>query len=293
MKPFLVLLGRYIMTLSAVTGAAVIAFILWKHYDGTPWTRDGRIRADVVQIAPDVSGPVNLVAVKDNQWVNRGDILYSIDPQWLQLAVTRAQAEVDAKRHEMLMRQDSAKRRNQIKGVISGEDLQQTSSTASIATADYHSAQATLDLAKLNLSRATIRSPVDGYVTHLRLRPGDYASAGVTKVAVIDAHSFWVVGYFEETKMRHIHPGDIAQITLLGYDPLMTGHVESIGRGIDDSNDSPGSLGLPDVEATFNWVRLAQRIPVHIHIDNVPKEIELVAGMTATVAISPMTKMGK
>ncbi|MBS0849996.1 HlyD family secretion protein [Citrobacter sp. JGM124] len=287
MKPFLVLSGRYALTLIAVTVAIIFAFIAWKHYAGVPWTRDGRVRADVVQIAPDVSGPVSHVMVKDNQWVNRGDILYAIDPHWLQLAVTQAQTAVDAKRHEMVMRQDSAKRRNQIREVISGEDLQQTSRVASIAIANYQSALAALELAKLNLARATVRSPVDGYVTHLRLRPGDYASAGVTKVAVIDAHSFWVVGYFEETKIGHIHPGDAALVTLMGYAPQITGHVESIGRGIDDSNDMTGSLGLPDIEATFSWVRLAQRIPVHIHIDDLPKEIALVAGMTASVAITP------
>ncbi|WP_413738395.1 biotin/lipoyl-binding protein [Sodalis sp. RH21] len=293
MKPFFSLLGRYAFTLSAVIAATIIAFMMWKHYAQTPWTRDGRVRADVVQIAPDVSGPVSGVAVSDNQWVNRGDILYSIDPQWLKLAVTSAQAQVEAKRHEMLMRQDAARRRSQISGAVSKEDIQQTGSAASIAMADYQGALAALDLAMLNLSHATIRAPVDGYVTHLRLRPGDYATAGVTKVAVIDANSFWVVGYFEETKMRHIHVGSSAQIVLMGYEPTLAGHVESIGRGIDDSNDAPGGLGLPDVEATFSWVRLAQRIPIRIHIDNLPGGIELVAGMTASVAISSPSRADK
>ncbi|WP_223509394.1 HlyD family secretion protein [Rahnella sp. GSA61A] len=286
MKPFFSLLGRYIFTLSAVMVAAIIAFMMWKHYAQTPWTRDGRVRADVVQITPDISGPVNRVAVMDNQWVNRGDILYSIDPQWLKLAVLSAQAEVDAKRNEMQMRQDAARRRSQISGVISKEDIQNTSSAAGVAAAEYQGALAALELAKLNLSRATIHSPADGYVTHLRLRPGDYANAGETKVAIIDASSFWVVGYFEETKMQRIHVGSTAKIVLMGYAPALTGHVESIGRGIDDSNDAPGSQGLPDVESTFSWVRLAQRIPVRIHIDHLPNGVELVAGMTASIAIN-------
>lgn len=286
MKPFFSLLGRYIFTLSAVMVAAIIAFMLWKHYAQTPWTRDGRVRADVVQITPDVSGQVNRVAVMDNQWVNRGDILYSIDPQWLKLAVLSAQAEVDAKRNEMQMRQDAARRRSQISGVISKEDIQNTSSAAGVAAAEYQGALAALELAKLNLSRAIIHSPADGYVTHLRLRPGDYANAGETKVAIIDASSFWVVGYFEETKMQRIHVGSTAKIVLMGYAPALTGHVESIGRGIDDSNDAPGSQGLPDVESTFSWVRLAQRIPVRIHIDHLPNGVELVAGMTASIAIN-------
>ncbi|HAS1039073.1 TPA: HlyD family secretion protein [Enterobacter cloacae] len=285
MKALLSLLGRYALTLSAVAVATCLAFILWKHYAQTPWTRDGRVRADVVQIAPDVSGPVISVAVRDNQWVNQGDVLYSIDPRWLKLAVVSAQADVESKRHEMLMRQDAARRRTQIKDAISREDLQQTGSAANVAAANYHGALAALALAELNLAHATVRSPVSGYVTHLRLRPGDYATAGETKVAIVDAHSFWVVGYFEETKLRHIRVGDSAQVALMGYDPVLTGHVESIGHGIGDNNDETGGLGLPDVEPTFSWVRLAQRVPVRIHIDSLPKGVELVAGLSASVAV--------
>ncbi|WP_409306996.1 efflux RND transporter periplasmic adaptor subunit [Pectobacterium sp. B1J-3] len=287
MKSFFSLLGRYALTLSAVGIAIIVAFIMWKYYAQKPWTRDGRVRADVVQIAPDVSGPVSSVAVRDNQRVNRGDILYSIDPNWLKLAVASAKADVEARRHEMLMRQNAATRRTQLKEMISKEDLQETGSAANVATANYQRALAALELAQLNLSRAVVRSPVTGYVTHLRLRPGDYATAGVTKVAIIDASSFWIVGYFEETKLRHIRVGNPAQIALMGFEPIVTGHVESIGHGINDSNDDTGGLGLPEVEPTFNWVRLAQRIPVRIQIDNLPEEIELVAGMSASVALTP------
>ncbi|OPB21035.1 efflux transporter periplasmic adaptor subunit [Enterobacter ludwigii] len=260
---------------------------MWKHYAQTPWTRDGRVRADVVQIAPDVSGPVIRVAVRDNQWVNRGDVLYAIDPHWLTLAVASAQAEVESRRHEMVMRQDAARRRAQIKAAISSEDLQQTGSAANVAVANYHGALAALELAELNLSHATVRAPVSGYITHLRLRPGDYATAGETKVAIVDAHSFWVVGYFEETKLRHIRVGDTAHIVLMGYEPVIAGHVESIGHGIGDNNDETGGLGLPDVEPTFSWVRLAQRVPVRIHIDALPKGVELVAGLSASVEVVP------
>ncbi|SKC20780.1 RND family efflux transporter, MFP subunit [Kosakonia radicincitans] len=287
MKSFLSLFGRYALTLSAVAVATLLAFMMWKHYAQIPWTRDGRVRADVVQIAPEVSGPVSSMQVKDNQWVNRGDVLYTIDPRWLKLAVASAQADVEAKRHEMLMRQDAATRRSRLKGVIASEDLQQTDSAASVAVANYHGALAALELAQLNLSHATVRSPVAGYVTHLRLRAGDYAAAGETKVAIVDANSFWVVGYFEETKLRHIRVGNSAQIALMGFEPAITGHVESIGHGIGDSNDETGGLGLPDVEPTFSWVRLAQRIPVRIHIDTLPAGIDLVAGLSASVLITP------
>ncbi|HHA2230387.1 TPA: efflux RND transporter periplasmic adaptor subunit [Enterobacter ludwigii] len=287
MKSLLSLVGRYALTLCAVAAATLLAFMMWKHYAQTPWTRDGRVRADVVQIAPDVSGPVIRVAVRDNQWVNRGDVLYAIDPHWLTLAVASAQAEVESRRHEMVMRQDAARRRAQIKAAISSEDLQQTGSAANVAVANYHGAQAALELAELNLSHATVRAPVSGYITHLRLRPGDYATAGETKVAIVDAHSFWVVGYFEETKLRHIRVGDTAHIVLMGYEPVIAGHVESIGHGIGDNNDETGGLGLPDVEPTFSWVRLAQRVPVRIHIDALPKGIELVAGLSASVEVVP------
>lgn len=285
MKSLLSLVGRYALTLCAVAAATLLAFMMWKHYAQTPWTRDGRVRADVVQIAPDVSGPVIRMAVRDNQWVNRGDVLYAIDPHWLTLAVASAQAEVESRRHEMVMRQDAARRRAQIKAAISSEDLQQTGSAANVAVANYHGALAALELAELNLSHATVRAPVSGYITHLRLRPGDYATAGETKVAIVDAHSFWVVGYFEETKLRHIRVGDTAHIVLMGYDPVIAGHVESIGHGIGDNNDETGGLGLPDVEPTFSWVRLAQRVPVRIHIDALPKGIELVAGLSASVEV--------
>lgn len=287
MKFLLSLLGRYVLTLSAVAVATLVAFILWRHYAQTPWTRDGRVRADVVQIAPDVSGPVSSVMVRDNQWVNRGDTLYVIDPHWLKLSVLSAQADVEAKRHEMLMRQDAARRRAQIKEVISGEDIQQTRSAASVAVANYQGALAALELAELNLSHSTVRSPVAGYVTHLRLRPGDYATAGETKVAIVDAHSFWVVGYFEETRLRHIQVGNRAQVSLMGYDAMISGRVESIGRGIGDSNDETGGLGLPEVNPTFNWVRLAQRVPVRIQLDKIPEGVVLVAGLSASVAIVP------
>lgn len=287
MTSFVSLLGRYALTLSAVALASFTAFIMWQHYAQTPWTRDGRVRADVVQIAPDVSGPVQEVVVKDNQWVERGDILYSIDPHWLKLAVLTAQADVDAKRHEMQARQDAARRRAQIKGMISSEDLQQTGSAANVAAANYQGALAALQLAQLNLAHATVRAPVAGYVTHLRLRPGDYATAGVTKVAIVDASSFWVVGYFEETKLRHIRIGNRARIALMGFEPVITGHVESIGHGIGDDNDETGGLGLPDVNPTFSWVRLAQRVPVRIHIDKLPEGVELVAGLSASVSVVP------
>ncbi|PWC57454.1 hypothetical protein TSH7_09690 [Azospirillum sp. TSH7] len=289
MKPVLSLLGRYILTLCFGTAAAFVALQVWTRHEQTPWTRDARVSAEVVQIAPEVSGTVGAVSVIDNQYVHRGDVLYVIDSERFSLAVASAQADAEAKRQDMLVRQAAARRRSQLREVISQEDVQQTAGAAAQAAATYDGAVAALDLAKLNLARATIRAPIDGYVTNLRLRPGDYATAGVTKIAILDATSFWITSYFEETKLRRIRVGSPAQIMLMGFDDALSGHVESIGRGIEDSNGTPGHSGLPNVEPTFSWVRLAQRIPVRIRIDRVPPGVELTAGMTATVAIESAT----
>ncbi|CAO3410074.1 efflux RND transporter periplasmic adaptor subunit [Azospirillum largimobile] len=289
MKPVLSLFGRYALTLCFGSVAALVALQVWMRHEQTPWTRDARVSAEVVQIAPEVSGTVGSVSVADNQYVHRGDILYVIDAKRFSLAVASAQAEAEARRQDMLVRQAAARRRSQLREVISQEDLQQTAGAAAQAAATYEGAVVALDLARLNLARATIRAPIDGYVTNLRLRPGDYATAGATKIAILDATSFWITSYFEETKLRRIRVGSPAQIMLMGFDEPLSGHVESIGRGIEDSNGTPGYRGLPNVEPTFSWVRLAQRIPVRIHIDRVPPGVELAAGMTATVAIEPVT----
>jgi RND family efflux transporter MFP subunit len=278
-------MARPSLTLILTAAAMLISIAVWQQYVLAPWTRDGRISADVVQIAPEVSGTVAEVHVADNQFVQRGDILYLIDPERFQLAVDQAQADVESKRQTMVLQKSTARRRTRLNGVLSEEAIEQASGAAWIASADYQSALVALSLAKLNLARAAVRSPVEGYVTNLRLRPGDYATVGVTKVPILDAQSFWITGYFEETKLGEIKVGDRAMIQVMGFDPIVTGHVESIGRGIADLNDAPNHLGLPNVDPVFTWVRLAQRIPVRIHIDQVPPDVTLAAGMTCSVAV--------
>ncbi|WP_346294653.1 efflux RND transporter periplasmic adaptor subunit [Rhodopseudomonas sp. P1] len=289
MKSLGSLLGHYSLTLCVFVVSGIVALQAWSHYERTPWTRDGRVSVDVVQIAPEVSGTIRTVPIADNQYVKRGDVLYEIDPERLRLAVALAEADVEAKYQDMLVRQATAQRKQQLKlnDVVSQEALQQSSGAAAMATAAYQAAVATQELAKLNLARSVIRSPVDGYVTNLKLRPGDYATAGVTNVAILDGASFWITGYFEETKLQQIRVGASARVKLMGFDQPASGYVESIGRGIENSNETPGRFGLPNVAATFSWVRLAQRIPVRIHLDRVPSGVELAAGMTATVEIIP------
>ena len=285
---------RPLLTLAIVTGTGVLLVALWRTYMLAPWTRDGRVSAEVVRVSADVSGPIVAVPAADNQFVHRGDILYVIDPRRFRLAVDSAQARVSAKRADMALKAASAGRRNRLRpGIVAPEAIEQANGLAAMARADYDAALAAAQIAQLNLERVTIRAPVDGYVTNLRLRPGDYATAGITRLSIIDANGFWITGYFEETKLSGIAVGDRAEIRLMGFDPPVTGHVDSIGRGIADTNDNPDHLGLPSVNPVFTWVRLAQRIPIRIHIDALPPGVMLAAGMTCSIAIGDAAAGGR
>ncbi len=279
----------FIATAIIFVVAILVGRVLWVHYMDEPWTRDGRVRADVVNIAPDVSGAVVELPVHDNEFVHKGDLLMQIDPSHYQIAVEQAQAAVAARKAELTMRQDDAKRRADVDSlVVSQESRDNASHAASSAQAEYEQAQAALDAAKLNLERTRVVSPVDGYVTNLQVFRGDYAIAGQAKLAVVDSHSFWVYGYFEETKLPHVKIGNQAEIKLMSGGTLQ-GHVESISRGIYDRDNPQSRELLADVNPTFNWVRLAQRVPVRIRIDKVPDDMILAAGTTCTVVVKPGT----
>jgi multidrug resistance efflux pump len=157
---------------------------------------------------------------------------------------------------------------------------QRTSAEANLAQA-----KARLRQAQVDLERTRILSPVDGYVTNLLAQLGDYVNVGVSTISVVDADSFWVDGYFEETNVALIQVGDPAKIKLMGHSQILRGHVDSIARAIAVSNAQPNNQGIATVNPIFTWVRLAQRIPVRIHIDEVPSGVILSAGMTATVEI--------
>jgi multidrug resistance efflux pump len=278
-------ISRVVITLAMLVAAIWLTSILWQRYMLAPWTRDGRVRAEVVDIAPEVSGTVVDIPVKDNAFVHKGDVLFVIDPARFKIAVAQAQAQVDAAKEDLQLKLADAKRRQGLTGVVSSEEQERFNSTAAVARAQLDAALAALDLAKLNLERSALHSPVKGYVTNLRLRVGDYASAGQPRVAVVDADSFWINGYFEETKLKRLHVGAPAEIKLMGYDQPLTGHVETIARGINEQNGDPDRQGLQDVNPVFTWVRLAQRIPVRLHIDTVPDGVVLAAGMTGTVSV--------
>jgi RND family efflux transporter MFP subunit len=277
-----------VTTLALVALAITLGRMLWGRYMDTPWTRDGRVRADVVNIAPDVAGLVTEVAVRDNQFVHRGDLLFRVDDVHYLHVLAQAQAVVDELRLMLQMKRGQATRRIALDDqVISRENREDTDLLAASAKAEYAAAQAQLDQAKLNVERTVVRSPVDGWVSNLLIRPGDFTQIGVAKLALIDQHSFWIYGYFEEHKLPLIHVGDPAEIRLLGNNHLLKGHVESIARGITDRDNPTDVTLLANVNPSFNWVRLAQRVPVRIRLDAIPKDMVLVAGMTCSVIVKP------
>ena len=276
---------RFAFTAVIFAAAVFLGYRLWLHYMYSPWTRDGRIRADVIQVAPDVAGLVTAVGVHDNQQVHKGDMLFVVDTSRYLVAVQQAEALLDAASIDMTLKQREARRRASLDTtVVSSENSQSASAAAAAAAAKVEEAKATLAAAKLNLQRTQVLAPVDGYVTHLDVFQGDYAVAGHPMLAVVDQHSFRVEGYFEETKVPGLRVGDEVDIRLMSDGAELKGHVESIARAIADTEDS-GLLS--NVNPTFHWVRLAQRIPVRVHIDQIPQDLTLSAGMTCTVTIHP------
>jgi len=325
------LLIRFALTTVVLLIAILIAHALWKHYMYSPWTCDGRVRAEIVRIAPDVTGLVTQVNVIDNQTVKKGDLLFVIDrARYLdavniakanlaaaQAAASVAAANIDVavagaaqskSNYDMYAAQSS--RRELLNDVISAEDRTNAQSAASAARAGLSRAQASreqanasqqqalaavtqaqvaLATAQLNFDRTEVRAPVDGYVTNLTIRVGDYASVGVPAVALIDSHSYWIYGYFEETKLPQVRIGDPVDIRLMSGGVRLHGTVESIARGITDAGAPAGADLLANVNPTFNWVRLAQRVPVRVRIDteHMPAGTVLAAGMTATLIVHP------
>jgi RND family efflux transporter MFP subunit len=266
--------------------AGIAAWATWQSYMAAPWTRDGTVRAYVVNIAPEVSGRVVQLPVADNQFVHKGDLLIGIDPTDYAIAVDLAQAAADQASANAENAQREADRRAKLSLLETSEEEKQTYRTAAVsAAAASRQAVANLAQARVNLERATIRSPVNGYVTNLWVQVGDYATARDNIISLVDADSYWVDGYFVETALEEIHPGDQATIKLMGHSDLLKGHVASVARGITVANAARGQSGLAEVNPIFTWVRLAQRMPVRIQVDHVPDNLRLVAGQTATVQI--------
>jgi RND family efflux transporter MFP subunit len=274
--------------LAAVAVAGVLGRAMWDAYMGAPWTRDGTVRAYVVTMVPEVAGRIVKLPVADNQLVRKGDLLMVIDPTDYRIAVDLAEAAVRQAQVNAQNIARQAQRRQQLTELaVTTEEKQTYASNAIAGEATYQQAVARLNQARVNLQRTEIRSPVNGYVTNLLAQLGDYATVGTNIISLVDADSYWIDGYFEETNLEPIRVGDDVSIKPMGYNQILRGHVGSIARGISVANAQPNGQGLASVNPIFTWVRLAQRIPVRIHIDQVPEGVVLVAGMTATVQIDP------
>jgi multidrug resistance efflux pump len=352
---------KYLLTGAIVLIAVIVVLIKYWDYIVNPWTRDGQVRAQVVQITPRVSAPIIHLPIMDNQFVKAGELLFEIDPRTFEAtleqkraqldstrdeieALTRqveaAQADVDAataniKRAEAAIRAYTGRveqaeaeyRRQQILdeeratskkrveaargdyiAVVNEKanaEAQLLQMQAQLSQAEANLAKARADLgapgdqnaklrqakaevreAELNLEFTQVRAPVDGYVTHLNLRMGSQAVANQPTLALVDVNSFWIVGFFRENQIEDLRKGDRAIVTLMSYpDKPLEGHVDSLGWGIAQQDGSTGSDLLPNISPTFEWIRLAQRVPVRIHIDPLPEGVELRVGTTASVLV--------
>jgi RND family efflux transporter MFP subunit len=281
---------RVLVTLAVVVVAIAVGWQLWSYYMLQPWTRDGRVRADVVTVAADVSGLVSKVFVHDNEKVTKGQPLFEIDQRRFQYALEQAKASVVSRQTNLDQAKRDLTRAHTLTSVaVTVQQVEQSQQAVDVAQANLDDATASLDVAKLNLERSTVVAPVNGIVTNFDLLPGRYVNAGAPVFALIDSDSFRIEGYFEETKLRRIHIGEEATVKLIGDSRTLSGHVESIAAGIEDQNRSTSSELLAAVNPTFSWVRLAQRIPVRIKLDNVPPDLLLVSGRTATVSIGKIS----
>ena len=305
---------KYFSTLLVAVIALIAVWLVWNYYMQSPWTRDGKIRAEQVSITPQVSGSIIELKVRDNQQVKAGETLFQIDQTPFKIAVMNAKAQqakaqsdkakalsdLSKAQSDMAKARNEAERRRDLpKNFISAEDLDKVNSAYLAAKADADAAKASLaaagasveaanaalEHAEWQLSQTTVKAPVDGFITNLSTRTGDYASVGRPVFALVDSHSFYVIGYFEETKLRHIQPGNQASIVLYSNGKTLQGHVASIGRAISDQSVvGEGSL-VADVKPTIPWVRLAQRVPIRIEFDKLPEDVILVSGTTCTVSI--------
>lgn len=284
-KSFLATL-KYFSTLLVCALALAAGWWLWNYYMQGPWTRDGKVRAELISITPEVSGKIVAIPVRDNQLVKTGEVLFTLDPEPYRIALDNATATLAKARSDLDKAEHEANRRQSLsRTVISAEAVDEARLNAEAMKAAYQVAEANLGQAKWSLTKTTIKAAGDGYITNLQARVGNYASAGVPLVALVDIHSFYVQGYFEETKLRHIQVGRPAEVMLYSTDQVLKGEVESLGRAIHDQSLEGSDSLLLDVKPNVPWVRLAQRVPVRIRLLEVPPELALIAGTTCTITL--------
>jgi multidrug resistance efflux pump len=278
---------RVLLTLILLVAAVFLSYDLANYYLYSPWTRDARIRANVVTVAPDISGYVDDIRVRNDQFVHKGDVLFTIDQDRFRLALAVAEAALAGLHAQHQMALEQYQRRSKLSPgyTITVEALDNARRQSEAAAANYQQAIASRDTAALNLNRTEVRASVNGFITNLNLAKGTYASQGKSVMALIDSDSYRVEAYFEETKIPHVKPGASAEIYLMDGSPALQGTVSGIARGITDQDNKDGPELLSSINPTFTWVRLAQRIPVSLRITHVPAGVLVSAGMTCTVVM--------
>lgn len=277
---------RPAVTLVLVLLAGIAIFRAWVFYTESPWTRDARFSADIVAIAPDVSGLISEVNVLDNQLVKKDQILFVIDRERYQKALTEAEADVSYYQALVAEKRREAGRRNSLgANAISREEIDQSNNVLQTAIHQLAKSAALRDVATLDLQRTVIRAPADGWVTNLNVYVGEFITRGSTAVALIKQNSFYIQAYMEETKLEGIRPGYRVQITPLGSNRVLRGTVDSISAGVANASSTRDAKGVASIDSNLEWVRLAQRVPVRIHLDEQPG-ILFPAGTTATVVVT-------
>ena len=275
---------------------AIIAVVAWYAYQAfaeyihNPWTRDGQVRGHVIQVAPRVSGMVTRIAVIDNQFVHEGDLLFEIDRETYEIGIAQADANLKRSRISSRASQLEYDRLREIHsrdaGAVSQKDLDRREANYLQSLSAIDVAEETLRMAQLNLGYTRVYAAVDGYISNIDFQIGTQAVANQPLVALVDSNSFWVFGYFRESQIGQFKIGDPARITLMAYpDQQLEGHIESLGWGIALSNGTTGYKLLPSIKPVFQWIRLAQRVPVRVKLDAVPDGVELRFGLTASVMV--------
>lgn len=286
MKALIRKIARYAITILLVIIAVVIIFRAWVFYTESPWTRDARFAADVVAISPDVTGLITEVPVHDNQLVKKGDTLFVVDRPRYQKALEQAQADVEYYQALVSEKRREAGRRNQLgTSAMSREAIEQSNNDLQTSEHQLAKSVATRDLAKIDLERTTVKAPSDGWVTNLNVYQGEFITRGSVAVALVQQHSFYVLAYLEETKLHGVEKGFRAEVTPLGSNIVLRGTVDSVAAGVTNSSSSVDSKGMATVDSNLEWVRLAQRVPVRIRLDQQPGN-RFPAGTTATVVIT-------
>jgi multidrug resistance efflux pump len=287
-------LFRHLITLIIVGLAGWAAVALYQRYVENPWTRDGQVRANIVGIAPRVSGPIIHVGVRDNQEVKKGDLLFEIDPADFQAQVNLSTGQVLNAEANFKQQQQNLERQTDLykRRVNAQQDFQNAQDNFEAAQAQLLSAKANLELARLNLSYTKVFATVDGFVTNMNTSEGTYVTAGNQLMALVDTDSFWVAGYFKETQLAHIELGQKANLTFMGYpDQPFEGVVRSVGWGVyvQDGSGNAGTNLLPSISQTVDWVRLPQRFAVRIQVVGRPP-VSLRIGQTVYVSMTPMVE---